>query len=89
MNRRSRMIGSKFPLPVIALGLVLVIAAAVIAFAQNSGGGAPRLVVDPQKINYGDVKLGTELSFEIKVKNEGRGPLRFREQPSIEVVEGC
>jgi hypothetical protein len=89
MKQTSRMTGSKFPLPVIALGLVLVIAAAVIAFAQNLGGGAPRLVVDPPEISYGDVRLGTELTFEIKVKNEGNAPLRFRDQPSIEVLEGC
>ena len=73
----------------IALGLVLVAAAAIVALAQNAGGGTPRLTVDPQQIDYGDVKLGTELTFEIHVRNEGDGPLRFRDQPSIQVVEGC
>jgi hypothetical protein len=88
MDTRRKRTASKFPLPVIALGLVLLIAAAVILLTQNAGG-APKLAVDPQQINYGDVKLGTELTFEIKVRNDGDGPLRFKEQPTIQVVEGC
>ena len=89
MSRRGKSGEAKFPLPVIALGVVLLITAAVILLTQNAGRGTPELAVDPQQIDYGDVKLGKELTFEIRVTNRGDGILRFKEAPSIQVVEGC
>jgi len=78
------------PLPLIALGVVLIVAAVLILlFQNNGGGGSPVLTVDKQTIEYGDVKLGTELTFEIHVTNSGDGVLRFKEKPYIEVLEGC
>jgi hypothetical protein len=70
--------------------LVLIVAAALIFLFQKDGtGGRPSLVVEEQTIEYGDVKLDTELTFEIKVTNKGDAVLRFKEQPYIEVLEGC
>ena len=89
MSKRGRRNESRFPLPVIALGGVLLIAAAIILLSQNAGGGTPQLAVDPQQSDYGDVKLETELTFEIRVTNQGDGTLRFKEAPYIEVLEGC
>ena len=89
MSRRDRRKGANFPLPVIALGGVLLIAAAILLLTQNAAGGTPELAVDPQQINYGEVKLDTELTFEFKVTNRGDGVLRFKETPSIQVLEGC
>jgi hypothetical protein len=68
-------------------GLLLVIAA--FFFANRDGGGTPVMQVDQQKIDYGYVKYGVTKSFKIKVTNTGDGKLRFKDQPYVEVVEGC
>jgi len=79
-----------FPWPLIVFGGILLIVAAFF-FANNGGdgGGTPSIAVDQQKIDYGDVKFGVNKTFAIKVTNTGSGTLRFKEQPYIEVVEGC
>ncbi|HEX9839212.1 MAG TPA: hypothetical protein VGA72_07700 [Anaerolineales bacterium] len=79
-----------FPWPLVAFGGVLLILAAVLfANRGGDGGGTPSIAVDQQKIDYGDVKFNTNKSFAIKVTNTGSGILRFKEEPYIEVVEGC
>jgi len=73
-------------------GVLLIAAALFLAFGgsnSDSGGGTPALAVDQQTIDYGDVKLNTNLTFEIKVTNIGDGALRFKEEPYIQVLEGC
>ena len=71
-------------------GILLIAAALFLAFGRNGGGGGtPALAVDQQTIDYGDVKLATNLTFEIKVTNTGDSTLRFKEKPYIEVREGC
>jgi hypothetical protein len=91
MAKKHKQQGAAFPLPVIVLGAVLLIAAVLIMVFQNRGtpGGTPVLAVEPQSIDYGEVKLDTSLTFEIKVTNTGDGTLRFQEQPYIEILEGC
>jgi len=73
-------------------GILLIAVALFIALGgsnNGSGGGTPALAVDQQVIDYGDVKLNTNLTFEIKVTNTGDGTLRFKEEPYIQVLEGC
>jgi len=80
-----------FPWPLLVFGGILLIVAAVL-FANRSGGdggGTASIEVDQQKIDYGDVKFGVNKTFAIKVTNTGSGTLRFKEEPYIEVVEGC
>jgi len=78
------------PLTLMIGGGVLLIAAALfIAFGNGDGGGTPALAVDQEVIDYGNVKLDTNLTFAIKVTNTGDGTLRFKEEPYIEVREGC
>jgi hypothetical protein len=75
----------------VVLGGGLLLLAAVL-FANRSGGdgsGTPSIAVDQQRIGYGDVKFGVNKSFAIKVTNTGDGTLRFKEDPYIEVLEGC
>jgi H+/Cl- antiporter ClcA len=78
------------PWLLVALGGVLLVIAAFF-FANRGGGGdgTPAIAVDQQKIDYGDVKFGVEKTFAIKVTNTGAGTLRFKEDPYIEVLEGC
>jgi flagellar basal body-associated protein FliL len=81
---------NKLFLPLIILGGVLLIASAF--YFANQGGddsGTPSIIVDQQKIDYGDVKFDVEKTFAFKVTNTGDGTLRFKEEPYIEVLEGC
>ena len=79
-----------FPWLLLSLGGVFV-ALAVFLFARqgSDGGGTPSIAVDQQTIDYGDVNFGVEKTFAVKVTNTGDGTLRFKEDPYIEVVEGC
>jgi hypothetical protein len=80
----------KFPWALTVIGGVLLIVAAFFFARQNGdGGGTPSITVDQQKIDYGDVKFNVEKTFAIKVTNTGDGTLRFKEDPYIEVLEGC
>ena len=81
-----------FPWSIVAIGGVLLLMAAF--FLANpggaaDGGGTPSLAVDQQRIDYGDVKFGVNKTFAIKVTNTGDGTLRFKEEPYIEILEGC
>lgn len=73
----------------VALGGGLLLLAALLFANQGGGGGTPSIAVDQQLIDYGDVKFGVEKSFTINVTNTGDGTLHFKEDPYIEVVEGC
>jgi hypothetical protein len=85
----------KISAPVVALllgGLLLAVAAFVIFQGNNQGsdtGGAPRLAVDREKIDWGTVKDYTKKTFTFTVTNTGTGTLRFKEKPYVQVVEGC
>jgi hypothetical protein len=70
-------------------GILLIVAAFFFANQGKDGGGTPSIVVDQQKIDYGDVKFNEEKTFAIKVTNTGDGTLRFKEEPYIEILEGC
>ena len=70
-------------------GVLLLIAASFFANRSGDGGGTPSIAVDQQKIDYGYVKYGETRSFAVKVTNTGAGTLRFKEEPYIEIVEGC
>ena len=92
MSKRRKQKQKKLPVPLIGLviGGILLIAAAIFLFSGgNDGGGTPALAVDQQVIDYGEVKFNTNKTFAIKVTNTGDGTLRFKEQPYIEVLEGC
>ena len=79
-----------FPWLFLALGGGLLLLAAVL-FTRNGvdGGGTPSISVDQNRIDYGYVSFGQSRQFAIKVTNTGNGTLRFKEQPYIEVLEGC
>ena len=90
-NKRKKQKQRKsFPWPLIVLGGILLIVAAFFFTNQDgNGGGTPSIAVDQQKIDYGDVKFNVEKTFAIKVTNTGDSTLRFKEEPYIEVLEGC
>jgi len=90
-KKHKRQKKQNFPWLLLALGGILVAAAAFLFARQGGGdgGGTPSIAVDQQKIEYGDQHFGTNLNFAFKVTNTGDGTLRFKDQPYIEVLEGC
>ena len=93
MNKRKRKQQKKLSTPLIGLiigGILLVAAALFFVFSGGGdGGGTPKMVVDQEKIDYGDVHFGVNKTFAIKVTNTGDGVLRFKEKPYIQILEGC
>jgi hypothetical protein len=85
-----------WPLAAIVGGLLLV---GISAFAIWRGQtapeaapevtGAPRLKVDQQQMDFGDVRLGQTVEVSLKLSNVGDQPLHFTDDPFVEVVEGC
>ncbi len=87
---RKQKQSKNFPWLFLALGGGLLLLAAVLfARSNGNGGGTPSLSVDQNKIDYGYVKYGENRQFAVKVTNTGDGTLRFKEEPYIEVLEGC
>ena len=72
--------------------MVLVTAGLLFALLDrgNLGSdGTPNIAVKPERIDFGDIKLDTPLTFQIEVANTGDGTLRFEDEPYLEVLEGC
>lgn len=88
-KKHKRVQQKRFPWLFVAAGGILLLIAAFFLTNQGGGGGSPAIAVDQQMIDYGDQHFGTNLTFGIKVTNTGTGVLRFKEQPYIEIVEGC
>ena len=79
---------------IIVAGLVLIVVA--VASSNNNAPpaaplvtGAPALQVDKEKVDFGNVTLGQTVEVKFEVTNVGDQPLRFKEKPYVEVVEGC
>ena len=88
---RKREQAKKFPWLLVVLGGGLLVLAALL-FANRSGdtgGGTPMIAVDQNRIDYGYVKFGENRQFTLQVTNTGDGTLRFKQDPYIEVLEGC
>ena len=84
-----------------ALSIVAVALAGLLVWSLATGGGsttakvtpevtgAPKLKVDRDKIEMGDIKLGKTVQAEFALSNVGDQPLRITGDPVIEVLEGC
>jgi hypothetical protein len=76
-------------LALVLLGALLLLRPADEAPAPAAGGGAPRLAVDQEKIDFGDVKYNTPVKATFRLTNEGDGTLQIIGEPVVAVVEGC
>lgn len=82
--------GFAWPLLMGAGGLLILVAFLILGGRKTAeGAGTPFLAVDQARIDYGYVKYGENRQFRIKVTNTGDGSLRFKEEPYIEILEGC
>jgi hypothetical protein len=77
---------------------VLVLGGLLLAFWGSGLGrrqaavevaGSPRLMVDQQKVDIGQVPLGQQVQVKFELANVGDQTLRFTEAPYVEVKEGC
>jgi hypothetical protein len=81
---------------IVGVGVALI-AVVVVQAASNTATpaaaplvtGGPALQVDQEKLDFGDVKLGQTVEAKFVVTNVGDQPLRFKQKPYVEVVEGC
>ncbi len=91
MSKKFQKRRRAFPWPLFVFGILLIAAAAFIYLNGKGGTGAgtPQLAVDRELIDFGNVKLDDMRAFTITVMNTGDGTLRFKEEPNIEVREGC
>ena len=56
---------------------------------ESEVSGAPRVEVNQEIVDYGDVKLGTTVNTVFNVRNIGDEPLQILGEPRVELVEGC
>src|SRR5262245_40288405 len=84
----------------LGLGGVILAAAGLVALAAWQGGktsaaftpeatGRAKLKADQQQVDLGNVRLGQTVAVAFELTNVGDKPLRFTDQPYVEVVEGC
>ena len=57
--------------------------------ATKEAIGAPKLVADREKIDLGDIPLGKTVKVDFQLTNAGDQPLQIKEQPYLEVIQGC
>lgn len=98
MNKKIPSRKSQKNLPLwLALGGIVLIVLAVFAFTRGDSTpkaeievkGSPSLKADKEKVDLGDVKLGTPVEVSFVLTNVGDKTLQFTQEPFIEVVEGC
>ena len=85
----------KTPL-ILGIGSVVILLIAVFfvfqkkpsAFTPEVTGG-PSLKVDKEKVDLGEMKLGSTAQVSFEITNVGDQPLQFSKAPFIEVKEGC
>ena len=80
-------------------GLALAVAAGVATwfFLQNPSSasfaaqttGGPRLLVDPERIDFGPVQFERMVTARFRLRNVGDQPLRLAVDPRVEAIEGC
>lgn len=81
----------------IIVGLILVLILIVYLLRPGStpvaapmfAGDGPRAQISQSLFDYGDVKNGSTVNTEFTIQNTGNRQLQFRQEPVVQVVEGC
>ena len=94
-RRRARARSNASLAAVAGLGVILILIAAAL-LGRDIGKraavevtGQPRLKVDRQAIDLGEVPLGQVVEVAFVLTNVGDQPLQITQAPYVEVVEGC
>jgi hypothetical protein len=84
------------PLALFAGGALLLAVVAWLAWPRAAApqapievNGAPKLKVNAERVDLGDVSHGRTVSASFTLTNVGDQPLRFGAAPFIETLEGC
>jgi hypothetical protein len=94
-GRQVKSKSSKLPLLLVLGGALILITAAFLAFQEKpapytpEATGGPSLKTDKEKVDLGDVKLGSPVQVSFELKNTGDQPLQFSKDPYVEVKQGC
>ncbi len=98
--RKKKQVASRRPPWLwLAVGSALLLLVAGLAFVWSSDQtdpnfvpevtGSPRLSVESEVIDEGDVKLNKTIRTTFRLKNVGDQPLKILGEPAVELVEGC
>lgn len=81
---------------IIGAGAVLLLLGALAVIGNGSTrrvpievSGQPKLKVDTEVVDLGDVRLGKTVEAAFVLSNAGDRPLSLTAMPYVEVVEGC
>jgi hypothetical protein len=95
-RRRSQSRSNLLLFAAAGLGAILIVIAAASLLGRDNGEraaievtGQPRLKVDREAIDFGDVRLGQTVEAAFVLTNVGDQPLHLAQAPYVEVVEGC
>jgi hypothetical protein len=86
--------------PIVVVGSILVLVAAGLLLAMNRSGagqpavpvtvnGSPRLHIDQELIDFGEVPVGKMVTASFTLSNTGDQALTISHPPVPEVLEGC
>lgn len=73
---------------------LLVLIAGVMLIARQPGlppstGEGARVAVEPEKIDFGQVKVEQQVTARFVVTNQGDDTLQILGQPQVRLVDGC
>lgn len=96
-KRRPKKTSPSFLLMAAIVGGGLLLFLAALSVLGGSGGrkaaievtGQPRLKVDQEVVDLGEIQLGQTVEVAFVLTNVGDQPLRVTDPPYAEVVDGC
>jgi hypothetical protein len=71
------------------LGAIVVGAGAFWLLSVGTDSGSPRLVVDRELVDLGDLPFEAPARVAFTLTNNGSGTLRLAEVPRVKAVKGC
>jgi flagellar basal body-associated protein FliL len=98
-HKKKQASSRRLPWLWLAVGSALLLVAAGLAFIWSSNQpdpnftpavtSAPRLSVEQEEIDEGDIKFDKTVHTAFLLKNVGDQPLYIKGEPVVELVEGC